>query len=182
MTDVFEVLMADHREVERMLVTLTDHSSAAELRAKTAEQLVIEESRHEAAEEMHFWPAVREKVNGGDELADTALSQEAEGKKLLDELRRTDEDKPRFSELVREFATAGRNHIAFEEEQVWPGLQTVLSDEERVQLGQDIQAAKEKGPTRPHPHGPDNPAGLKTAGAATAAVDKARDAMTGRGQ
>jgi hypothetical protein len=83
--------------------------------------------------------------------------------------------------LIREFATAGRAHIAFEEQQVWPRLQAELSDQQRVELGEKIGQAKEHGPTRPHPHGPDNPAGLKTVGAAAAAMDQARDAATGRG-
>ncbi len=32
------------------------------LRKKMVQQLVIEESKHEALEEMYFWPAVRDKV------------------------------------------------------------------------------------------------------------------------
>ena len=47
------------------------------------EELVIEESRHEAVEEMYFWSAVRDRVPNGDELADTATGQEQKGKEIL---------------------------------------------------------------------------------------------------
>ena len=78
MPNVFEVLASDHEQVKRMLMEFeagpTTAAGASEndlaLRKKMAEHLVIEESKHEAAEEMYFWPAVRERVPGGDQLAD----------------------------------------------------------------------------------------------------------------
>lgn len=182
MSDVFEILKADHNEVERMLQLLTGPAEAGDRLVATVERLVMAESRHEAAEEMHFWPAVRQKVQGGDNLADQALAQEAHGKRLLDELRRTAHGQVRFAQLIREFADAGREHMAFEEQEVWPRLARVISEDERPQLGADIEDAEKHGPTRPHPHGPDNPAGLKTVGTAAAALDRARDAITGRGK
>src|SRR5579875_3221102 len=125
-SDVFEVLKADHTKVQATIGRLTGPAAGqrpvAEVR-EDAEALVMEESRHEAAEEMYFWPAVREKVSGGDQLADEALRQEDEGKRVLDELRKAAPGDGRFEELVTTFAAAGRAHIAFEEEQVWPKLQ-----------------------------------------------------------
>ena len=64
MTDVFTVLAQDHQEVKAMLAELergpTKATGATEdqlaLRKKMTEQLIIEESRHEALEEMYFWP------------------------------------------------------------------------------------------------------------------------------
>jgi hypothetical protein len=57
MSDVF-VALRDHNDVEQMLVALTHTGGAPDGSGKTAERLVIEEPRHESAEEMHFWPAV----------------------------------------------------------------------------------------------------------------------------
>jgi hemerythrin superfamily protein len=180
MADVFEVLKADHEEVESMLARL--ESGQGSDRGQLAEQLIMEESKHEAAEEMYFWPSVRERVERGDELADTAINQENEAKGVLDSLRRAEAGSSEFEELLTTFSKAGREHIAFEEEQVWPLLRQALSREEADNLGANIAKAKEMGPTRPHPHGPDGAAGLKTVGTATAMVDKARDAVTGRGK
>lgn len=178
MSDVFHVLEADHQQVKLILTELG--AGGGDLKS-LAEQLVMDESRHEAAEEMHFWPTVREKLPNGDELADTALHQEQEGKEVLDALRKATPGDADFLRLVDAFTTAAQEHIAFEELQVWPALRTVLTPQEAEQLGSDIESAKKAGPTRPHPGGPDDPAGLETVGMAAAAADRLRDAMSNRG-
>jgi hypothetical protein len=61
---------------------------------KMVEQLVIEESKHEAVEEMYFWPAVREMLPGGDKLGGTAIGREQEGKEVLDKLDKLDVSEP----------------------------------------------------------------------------------------
>ncbi len=73
MPSVFEVLSRDHEEVKQMLSefekgpTAADGASPDQLarRKKMAETLVIEESKHEAVEEMYFWPAVRDRLPDG---------------------------------------------------------------------------------------------------------------------
>jgi Hemerythrin HHE cation binding domain len=189
MPDVFEVLRHDHEEVERMLTELESGPTASSganqdqlaLRKKVVETLIIEESRHEAAEEMHFWPVVRERLQGGNRLADQATGQEQEGKEVLAKLDKCDAGDADFEVLLGQFIVAGREHIAFEEGQVWPGLTAALTEAEANELGTRIEQAKESGPTRPHPHTPASPGVLKTAGPVAAAADKARDAVTGRG-
>ena len=93
MTDVFTVLGQDHQEVKRMLAELekgpTVATGASEdqlaLRKKMTEELIIEESKHEALEEMYFWPAVRDHIQSGSTLADEATGQEQAAKQVLDE-------------------------------------------------------------------------------------------------
>ena len=189
MPSVFEVLSSDHEEVKRMLLEFEAGPTAATgasadqlaLRKKMAQTLVIEESRHEAVEEMYFWPAVRDRLPDGGRLADQANEQEQEGKQVLDALDKASADDPRFEELLGTFISAGREHIAFEETQVWPGLRAALSEAEASELGGRLEQAKKTAPTRPHPRTPAAPGVLKSAGPAVAAADKARDAITGRG-
>ena len=189
MPDVFDVLSKDHIEVKRMLSELetgpTQQHGADEdqllLRKRMTEELVIEESKHEAVEEMYFWPAVREHVADGDRLADRAISQEQEGKEVLDRLDKLNASDPEFEKLLGEFTAAAREHIEFEETMVWPGLRSALSAEAASELGTKLAEAKKTAPTRPHPHTPPSPGVLKTTGPAAAMADKARDAMTGRG-
>jgi hemerythrin-like domain-containing protein len=189
MADVFTVLGQDHQEVQAMLAELekgpTRASGASEdqlaLRKKMTETLIIEESKHEALEEMYFWPAVREHLSAGDTLADEATTQEQEAKHVLAELDKLDASDTRFEELLGTFVAAAREHIAFEENQVWPGMRSVLSAQVAGELGTKIAEGKKTAPTRPHPHTPASPSVLKTAGPAVAAADKARDAASGRG-
>jgi hemerythrin-like domain-containing protein len=189
MAEVFDVLAKDHAEVKRMLAELEAGQTASSgatsgdlsMRKKMVEQLVIEESKHEAVEEMYFWPAVREKLADGDELAGTAIGQEQEGKEVLDKLDKLDVRDARFEKLVTEFIEAGRTHISYEETQVWPSLRDALSVEEASEIGTKIEHGKKTAPTRPHPHTPPSPGVLKAVGAAAAAADRARDKATGRG-
>jgi hypothetical protein len=190
MPSVFDVLGRDHQEVKRMLVELESGPIAATgandnhlaLRKKMVQELIIEESKHEALEEMYFWPAVRERVPDGGRLADTAIGQEQEGKEVLAHLDKLDADQPEFEQLVSRFIAAGREHISYEETQVWPLLRAVLTDEESSSIADKIDQGKKTAPTRPHPHTPASPGVLKTAGPAVGAADRARDAATGRGR
>jgi hemerythrin superfamily protein len=189
MPSAFDVLASDHQQVKRLLAQFEAAPAASGVndsllaaRKKMAEMLVIEESKHEAVEEMHFWPAVRKHLPDGDELADKAIGQEQEGKRILAELDKLDAGSPEFDMLLGEFIKAARDHIAFEETQVWPALRAVMTETEAVDLGESLEQGKKTAPTRPHPHTPPSPGVLKAAGPAAAAADRARDAATGRGR
>ena len=189
MADVFTVLGQDHQEVKRMLAELekgpTKATGASEdqlaLRKKMAEELIIEESKHEALEEMYFWPAVRDHLEAGNTLADEATGQEQAAKQVLNDLDKLQAGDAEFEQLVGKFTVDAREHIEFEETQVWPLLRRTLPAETSAELGEKIAEGKKTAPTRPHPHTPPSPGVLKTAGPAAAAADKARDKLTGRG-
>jgi hemerythrin HHE cation binding domain-containing protein len=190
MLSVFDVLGRDHLAVQRMLAELgtgpTQASGATAthlaLREKMVEELIIEESKHEAAEEMYFWPVVRERLPNGDQLADHAIGQEQEGKEILDLLDKLDASQPEFEDVLSKFIKAGREHIAYEETVVWPPLSVALSAQDAADLGSKIEKAKQSAPTRPHPGTPAKPGVLKGAGPVVSAVDRLRDAASGRGK
>lgn len=189
MSNVFDILRADHREVEQMLAELergpTQRNRVApirpEERKQLTEKLVIESSAHEAAEEQYFWPIVRDRLPDGSRLADHAIAQETDAKQVLARLERLSPGDAEYEELLSAYIPAAREHIGYEEDVVWPALLEVLTAAEAEELGKDIAMAKEIAPTRPHPHIPPQPDVLKTAGPAVAAADKVRDAMSGRG-
>jgi hypothetical protein len=157
MADVFDVLAKDHAEVQRMLAEFGRNPALAAgsvqdallLRKKMAEALVIEESGHEALEEMYFWPVVRERVIGGDVLADEATGQEQGGKAILDKLDKADAWDPEFETLLATFIKAAREHIRFEETRVWPQARMALSSQEAAELGAKVAEGKKTAPTRP---------------------------------
>jgi hypothetical protein len=190
MPSAFGVLGRDHEEVKRMLAELELGPTAATgassdqlaLRKKMVQQLVIEESKHEAVEEMYFWPAVRKHLTDGDDLANQAQHQEQEGKAVLDQLDKLSPEDEGFEPRLAEFTAAGRAHIAFEETVVWPGLRDALTAGEADELGRELEEGKKTAPTRPHPKTPASPGLLKAAGPAVAAADRLRDAATGRGE
>ena len=169
MADVFTVLGQDHQEVKHMLAELekgpTSATGASEdqlaLRKKMTEELIIEEAKHEALEEMYFWPAVREYIQSGNILADEATRQEQDAKEVLADLDKLSPGDADFERLFCSFIVDARVHIEFEETEVWPLMRTALPAEKSAELGEKIAEGKKTAPSRPHPHTP--PAGATAA-------------------
>ncbi len=182
--DALTFLRRDHQSVVGMLEVLDGAPSGPGAQVSGLDtmvtNLVIAESQHEAIEEEFFWPAVRKALDDGDELADRAVEQEQEGKQLLQHLEDRSPGDPEYHRALQGFVKAGREHIRFEQDEVWPKLKAALSAAELEELGDKMAQAKKIAPTRPHPKTPANPAVLKTMGTGAAALDHARDVVTGR--
>lgn len=184
--DALTFLRQDHKSVLGLLEALDGAPSGAGAEASGLEtmvnNLIIAESQHEAIEEQFFWPAVRRAVDGGDDLADTAIDQEQAGKKLLQRLEDGKPGDPDYHEALQEFVKAGRDHIAYEQDVVWPQVEAAINREDLEKMGEKLEQAKKIAPTRPHPDTPPNPAVLKTMGMGAAVMDHVRDAFTGRAE
>jgi hemerythrin-like domain-containing protein len=161
MPDVFDVLSQDHGEVKQMLAKLEEERPGPDAakgkladRKEKATKLITEESKHEAVEEMFFWPAVRDKLQDGDELAGHATSQENEAKEVLARLDTLEAGSPEFEELLTEFTAAAREHIEFEETQVWPKMREALSKHEATEIGKQLRDGKKTAPDKPGPEKP----------------------------
>lgn len=189
--DALSLLREDHVEVLGMLdrlergpgdgrvaITPVDRQEFKQL----VTELVQAESAHEAVEEQYFWPAVAHWLEPGRQLAEPALEQEQQAKKLLHRLDKLDATDPTFVKLVDQFIADAREHISYEEQQVWPVVREHMAESELQELGEKMTKAKKMAPSRPHPNTPPRPGVLKTAGAAAAATDKLRDRLTGRGK
>ncbi|BBZ44309.1 hemerythrin domain-containing protein [Mycobacterium parmense] len=182
--DALTFLRQDHKSVLGMLEVLDGAPSKKGSQVSGLEtmvtNLVIAESQHEAIEEQFFWPAVRRALEDGDALADTAIAQEQEGKRLLQQLEDTRPGQPEYQRALQAFVAAAREHIAFEQETVWPKFQAAVGSEELETIGRRLETAKKVAPTRPHPNTPPSAMLLKTLGMVTAVVDHLRDALSGR--
>jgi hypothetical protein len=182
--DVIDLLGRDHNQVKYLQEQLEAIPGASkggspeqqQRRVSIVDMMRVRLSQHETAEEEHFWPAVREAVPGGDELAEQALEQEQKGKDLLQALDGLPGDDEHFDEMVEQLTAALRKHVAFED-MVFLKAREALPREQLVELGRKYAKAKESAPTRPHPHAP---AGSKLAAAAAAPLDRARDSMGDR--
>ncbi|GAA3834490.1 hypothetical protein GCM10022226_64880 [Sphaerisporangium flaviroseum] len=190
MANVFEVLERDHEEVKGLVtemeagppLTAASEHDLLLARKHQVDRLITEESKHEAVEEEYFWPTVRELVPNGNELANHAVKQEQQAKFVLDDLIGYEPGEARYEEMLTGAMTMLREHIAYEEEQVWPELRLVISPERAMELGTKIERAKKMAPTRPHPRTPPNPGLLKATSPFVATADRIRDLVTGRGR
>jgi hemerythrin-like domain-containing protein len=182
--DAIDLLRRDHDEIRRLLAALERPSPGA-VEPDTVEpgmvdtaliaQLVVAESGHEAIEERYFWPLVRRRVQNGPRLADEAVSQEQEIKRVLDLLERHPD-----AARLRQFLALGHAHIDFEETEVWPGARLAFSEQELGNLGTQLAQGKRLAPTRPHPNMPCTPEVLKVAAPIAGATDRIRDVLVGR--
>lgn len=182
--DAITFLRQDHKSVLGLFETLDGAPSGSGAQASGLEtvvnNLIIAESQHEAIEEQFFWPAVRKAI--GDGIVDKAIEQEQAGKQLLQRLEDGKPGEPDYHEALQEFIKAGREHIAYEQDVVWPQVELAISREELEKIGEKLEQAKKIAPTRPHPDTPPNPTVLKTMGMGAAVVDHVRDALTGRAE
>jgi hemerythrin-like domain-containing protein len=193
MTDAIEILRRDHDEIRRLLDAIEAAlpgepavsggvvCGAGDGRlAALVEQVIMDESGHEAIEEQYFWPLVRRRVQDGGRLADQAISQEQEAKHVLDQLEKCDRERAGFEALIRQFLTIGRAHIDFEETRVWPGVRLALSEQELDELGAQLAQGKKLAPTRPHPNMRPTAEVLKVVAPIAGATDWIRDVLAGR--
>ena len=180
MPNLYRMLESEHRYIAALLDELLSAPSIdRDGRRLLFDRLVAAESRHEAAEELAMWPAVRRRAEDGRHLHEEGLRQEGDARYVLDALRfETDEES--FRRGLEGAATLLRIHIDFEEQRVWPALRRATGPIGAQLTGVRYTVAKKMAPTRPHPNGPQKPAGLATVGVAAAATDRVRDLLGGR--
>jgi hemerythrin-like domain-containing protein len=165
MEDVFDVLAEDHEEIRQALAELEKGPTAATgatedqlmLRKIMTEELIIEVSKHEEIELTWLWPAVREHVSAGEQLADRGICAELEIAALLTQLDKLDASQPEFEDLLSLFTQVGREHFDFEERQAWPRLRLALAPlapRAAAELGGKILLARQSLAARPGPHAP----------------------------
>jgi hemerythrin superfamily protein len=177
-TDVIQLLEADHRQAEQLLVRF-DTTPASERDSYFCE-LVNELVRHEVAEEIVVYPAIRKDAPGGDAEADARIAEQSEAEKLLKEMESMDANSAQFETSFGHLRDAVLSHAQAEENGAFRLLQQSENPEARATLGQRYETAKRAAPTHPHPHAPDSPPGNTVLGPIAAVFDKVRDAVAKR--
>lgn len=182
--DVVDILVRDHREIERICRDLdATHGTRdpAEMirRGKLVEQVTITWIPHSVAEETEVYPEVKTRI--GEEDAARALQAHAHAEETLKRLERFHPDEPGFDDEVAIFTKEARDHIAAQERDTFPALRKLLDTAELAEIGERVQAVKDMAPTRPHPSAPSTPPGNQIISPAVGLFDRMRDAITGRG-
>lgn len=180
--DVVEVLTHDHREVQEMFGKFENAGIGDARNVKAlVDEVVIELSRHSVAEEEHLYPAVRRCVPNGNAMADREIREHADAEVLMQDLSHMEPNDEEFGPKLARLMATVREHIAEEEEQLFPALVAHSTQSELDELGRKVIAAKKAAPTRPHPSVPHSPPMDKVLAPAMGLVDKVRDALTHRG-
>jgi hemerythrin superfamily protein len=177
--DIIAELIVDHREVDEMLTKLQREMSPED-RQDTMEHVISELVRHSVAEESYLYPAIQDRVPNGKQIADKERADHQEVEELLKQLEGEDPHAPESRPTLMKLVADLHAHIADEENNLFPALRAVYSEQELRELGDKVRTAKKAAPTRPHPHAPRGEMARKTLGPMVGLVDRTRDLLTGR--
>lgn len=180
--NVIAELTTDHREVEELFGKIEALPSGHKDRKLYADQATMELVRHSVAEEAYLYPAVRRHVVNGDALADKELEDHARAEQIMKDLEGCAADDTEFDRLVGMLMSEIREHIADEEDNLFPRLSEACPADALDELGDKVRQAKKTAPTRPHPSAPDQPPMNKLMAPGAGLVDRVRDALSGRGK
>lgn len=182
--DLITMLVADHRETEELFGQLEALSAGAhDGEAKfVADRVVIELARHTQAEEEYLYPAVRQHVPGGADLADREIAEHTQAEHTMKQVELLDARDARFWDAVHTLIGQVRRHVSGEEGELFPLLRRSCPEQQLRDLGRRARHAKRTAPTRPHPDAPHRPPGNRLLGPPLGLLDRFRDAVIRRGR
>ncbi|MFA9446910.1 hemerythrin domain-containing protein [Egicoccus sp. AB-alg6-2] len=140
--DVVELILADHREFERLFRLLRNREEdRAGVLATLADLLVA----HAEAEEREVYPALRQKAPEEAEEIEHGSEEHAEGHEALLELLQVDvEDEEAFEDKLEELVEALNHHIDEEERDILNAARENVADDERSELGRAFLAVRDQ--------------------------------------
>ncbi|MBB5156924.1 hemerythrin domain-containing protein [Saccharopolyspora phatthalungensis] len=180
--DLIDELVTDHREVEQAFADYERGGLSDEQRRSLVDHIITELVRHSVAEEQYLYPAARQTLPDGAELADHEIAEHAEAEELMKRLEGLNPTDADFDHLTRQLIDEVRHHVEEEERDLFPRLKQACTREQLDELGDKITSAKKVAPTRPHPSAPDRPPANMLLDPGVGLIDRMRDALSHRGR
>lgn len=137
MSDVVDLIVQDHRELQRLFEVLRNEP---EKRAATAPLMSTLLFAHSRAEDSEVYPAAKEA--GGEEDVEHSQKEHLEADHLAEELRSLDPDSAEFATVLEALVEGVTHHIEEEEETVLPHMRQRMDDDTRSELGERFLAAR----------------------------------------
>ena len=170
-TDAVAFLIGQHMLIRDLFSDVA--LSEGDTRAEAFKRLVRLLAAHETAEEQIIRPMTRARVDGGGDIADERIAEEARAKKMLVELEKLGTDDADFPPLLEQLRQAVLLHAHHEEATEFRYLKQKMGGGTTV-TAQMIKAAEAIAPTHPHPS--TNSATANTvAGPVVSLFDRTRD-------
>ncbi|MBM0126410.1 hemerythrin domain-containing protein [Pimelobacter simplex] len=137
--DVVDLIMNDHRELEKLFDTLLNEPDK---RAALVPVMTTLLTAHSRAEEAQVYPAAREA--GGEDDVEHSQKEHLEADQLALALSQTDPDSPDFPTALQKLVDAVSHHVEEEEKTVLPGMRARLDDARRAELGEAFLASRQE--------------------------------------
>jgi hypothetical protein len=141
MTDVIEMIKADHRALEAVFVKLeAEEGDTAALLEQVKELLVP----HSKAEETVVYPAIKSAVPAEGSDVDDGIAEHHHVASVLGRVMGEDRDDPGADGLVAAIIGEVRHHVEEEENDILPKFANVATTEQLHELGERFAVAKER--------------------------------------
>jgi hemerythrin superfamily protein len=137
-SDVVDLIMSDHREVERMFDIMSKQPESRVLYFPVLSALLIAHSR---AEETQVYPVARDEAGETEEVAHSQ-EEHAEAEHLLEKMTAMDPTSREFDKALQDLVAAVTHHVEEEESTVLPGLRQGLSEQRRSELADAFAATR----------------------------------------
>jgi len=141
--DAIALLTADHREVSEMFEQfeqLGDRATTSKekLKDKICKALIA----HTTIEEEIFYPAVRGKIEEGEDMVDEAVVEHAAAKELIQQLQEMQPDDELYDAKVKVLGEQIEHHVKEEEKEMFPKVRK--SGLDLLALGQEMAMRKQE--------------------------------------
>jgi Hemerythrin HHE cation binding domain len=177
-TDVVDFLVSQHQQIKTLFAETLSANGKARERAFVQLRRLL--AVHETVEEEIVHPRAKRKIANGEAVVDKRLGEEHKAKTMLQQLEKLDVDSPEFTRVLTELRDAVLDHAEHEENDEFARLAGELSGAELEKMGRAAKLAEAIAPTRPHP-GVESQLANLVAGPFAAMLDRARDAIVGKG-
>jgi hemerythrin superfamily protein len=128
--DVVDMIMADHREVERLFDLLENEPDQRVRNLPVLSALLIAHSR---AEEAEVYPVAKDEAGASEEVAHSQ-EEHVEAEQILERLKVADPNGAEFGRVLAELVDAVSHHVEEEESSVLPAMRSGLDDGRRQEL------------------------------------------------
>ena len=136
-SNVVDLIMNDHRELERIFDQLM---TQPEKRPSLVPVMITLLTAHSRAEEAEVYPAARD--SGGSDDVEHSQKEHLEADQLAAKVADTDYDSPDFPEALQQLIDAVKHHVEEEESTVLPHMRENLDDGRLDELGQAFLASR----------------------------------------
>jgi hemerythrin superfamily protein len=136
--DVVDLIMQDHREVERLFDELKNDPAK---RPGLVPILTTLLAAHSRAEEAEVYPVAAEEASAADDV-EHSQEEHVEADELLAQLADADPTSDAFDQILTKVIEAITHHVEEEESKVLPAMRERLSDQRRAELGEAFLASR----------------------------------------
>lgn len=135
--DVVELILKDHRELEKLFDTLLHEPDK---RANLAPVMTTLLTAHSRAEESEVYPAAA--AAGGFEDVEHSQKEHLEADQLALKVAEADPNSDEFVAVLKDLVDAVKHHVDEEEKTVLPGMRAQIDVSRRIELGQAFLATR----------------------------------------